>query len=204
MDKKVAADILRRECDTWRALALAIRGKREVPADAIAVPYGKETRPMQLIMVLLVVTEIVAVHLLVPLPWLRWTLFVLGILSLLWVVGFVLASVVYPHTVNGNSLRIRCGSMLDVSVATENIAEMYWTPHMVSHSRSVTITDGALWIQLGGTAQVSVLLNEPHTIALPGKPPKRVQRLFFPADSREPVNRARALLEQNGGDPSEF
>ncbi|MBB4934337.1 hypothetical protein F4561_005157 [Lipingzhangella halophila] len=129
--------------------------------------------------------------------WLRWTLSVLGGLSLLWGIGFVAASAVYPHTVDGKYLRIRCGSMLDISVPAGNVAEMRWTPKMVPHSRSVTITGGALWIQLGGTAQVSVVLNEPQTIALPGKPSEQVQRLFFPADSRDPVNRARALVENN-------
>lgn len=46
----------------WRALWLTMRGRRDVPADGVAISYGKDVRPLLWILVGLGPVELAAAH----------------------------------------------------------------------------------------------------------------------------------------------
>lgn len=58
--------------------------------------------------------ETVAVHFSVPWPWVRWTLMVMSLWRLVWIVGFLAGLIVYPHLIEPDRVRSqrshdRCG-----------------------------------------------------------------------------------------------
>ena len=182
----------------WRALWLTIRGRRDVPADGVAISYGKDVRPMLWILVGLSPVEIVAAHVLVPWEIVRWVLFALGVVGLVWTVGFVSATRVYPHTLDASRLRVRWSTMVDVAVPTSLVESIAWSSRLVTQDGTAAIKDGVLTVESNGAAQVRVVLRSPYEIRLPRQEPAEVRELRIPADSRAEVDAAAAWLATRG------
>lgn len=184
---------------SWRALWLAMRRRRDVPADGVAISYGKDLRPLLWILVGLGPVEMAAVHLLVPWELVRWALFVLGLVGLVWMVGFVSSTRVYPHTLDASRLRVRWGVALDVAVPTDLVESIGWSSRMVNQEGTAAIKDGVLTVESNGAAQMRVVLRSPYAIRLRGKEPAEVRELRIPADSRTEVDAASACLARLAG-----
>ena len=183
----------------WRALWLTIRRRRDVPADGVAISYGKDLRPLLWILVGLGPVEIAAAHVLVPWELVRWVLFAIGLVGLVWMVGFVSATRVYPHTLDAERLLVRWGIALRVEVPTELVESIGWSSRMVNQEGTAAIKDGVLTVESNGAAQVRIVLLSPYAIRLRGKEPEEVRELRIPADDRAEVEAAAAWLATRTG-----
>ncbi|MFG1781741.1 hypothetical protein ACGFIU_04835 [Rhodococcus oryzae] len=88
---------------------------------AAAFGYSTGTVALPLAFMAAGLIEAVAIHLLVPWQWLRVTLLIATIGSLLAVVGWLAGRAVHPHLVTENELVLRSGSAV---VATVDLAEI--------------------------------------------------------------------------------
>lgn len=115
--------ILSREALLLRAIWMLVTGRRDVKEDELALPYSSPLVPM--LSVITVVDGLVAVglHLLLPPGWIRTVVLILGILGLIWLLGFLASLVVYPHTLSADRLRLRFGVFHDILIPREAITD---------------------------------------------------------------------------------
>lgn len=182
------ASVVLLDVATWYALWQRIRGRRDVGVDAVAIPYGSDLRPFVLVTVGLGVVELVVVHLLVPWPPARWALLVLGVISLLWIFGFLASLRVMPHTIDSRNLRLRFAGFTDIMIPTELIDKAQVRNIAKGHKRTVAVADGVLTIEVAGGSNIAVSLREPFEVQLPAwpwskpEPPQPVHEVRFVAD----------------------
>jgi hypothetical protein len=88
---------------------------------AAAFGYSKGTVALPLAFMVAGLIEAVTIHLLVPWQWLRVTLLVATVASLVAVVGWLAGRAVHPHLVTETELVLRSGSAV---VATVDLAEI--------------------------------------------------------------------------------
>ncbi|WP_234377057.1 hypothetical protein [Streptomyces sp. TP-A0356] len=132
--------------------------------------------------------EILAVEFLVPWSVVRIILLVVSIYGTLWVLGFIAALSIRPHTVGDGKMVLRFAHFVQIAIPLDLVESV----RMIRHSgyrRAVQINDGVLAIPIGDSTTLSVKLREPYPVApKPGKPLQEVREVRFAADSaREAV-----------------
>jgi hypothetical protein len=98
---------LRAEAGTARALWWAVRRRRDVGPDDVALQYTDRIAVMLWTTVGLGAVETTVVHLLVPWPSVRWVLLALSGYGLLWGVGLAFSLRQHPHLLRGEELLLR-------------------------------------------------------------------------------------------------
>ncbi|MGW6378019.1 hypothetical protein ACWFRB_18375 [Rhodococcus sp. NPDC055112] len=88
---------------------------------AAAFGYSKGTFVFPIAFMVAGLIEAVAIHLLVPWQWLRVTLLIATVVSLVAVVGWLAGRVVHPHLVTENELVLRSGAAVVVTVGLAEI-----------------------------------------------------------------------------------
>lgn len=115
--RSLLARTARAEAGTWRSLWWAVRGFRDVPPGAVAVPYSGRFTVVLWSLSCLGALEIAVVHVLTAgVPVLRWVLFGVGAYALVWCLGFGLALRQKPHLVLDDGLVLRLGHLHAVRV----------------------------------------------------------------------------------------
>lgn len=170
-----------RELKVFGALWHGIRGRRVLPPDARAIGYaGGLALPMGILVVLGVV-EIVAAELLVPWLWLRLVLLIAGLYGLLWVLGLLAATRVYPHAVGPAELRLRFAVLTEVVVPLAKLGAVR-RELCGSHDGMVEAGDGTLSFAVNGTTNLVLALTEPHRVDLGRRGSHSIERIRLYAD----------------------
>ena len=148
--------------------------------------------------------EMVAVHFIVPWPWVRWPLLIVSVWGLVWMFGFLAGQIVYPHLVESERLRVRNGHTVDASVPISAIDSVRTVVRSRPSSRTITVDEQDpthLYIAVSGQVNVHVSMVEPIVIDLP-RGRYSVSTLSFWADEPGPaLSRLRTLI--NGPGPSD-
>ena len=111
------------ELQSLRAVALIVRGRRS-PAGHPCIPYGRGLLGTVVAFCCVAAVEVAVLHLLIPVPWVRTALTVLGLYAFVVVLGLVLSRVVYPHYVEHGRLHLRQGSRRVLTVDLGSVTEV--------------------------------------------------------------------------------
>ena len=142
--------------------------------------------------------EMVAVHFIVPWPWVRWPLLIVSVWGLIWMFGFLAGQIVYPHLIEPDRLRVRNGHTIDAVVPISAIASVAQSTRSRPSSKTLTLAEEDplhLYIAVSGQVNIHVSLTEPISLHLP-RGRYTVTTLSFWAD--EPgsmVKRLRSAIE---------
>lgn len=156
------------------------------------IQYAADLKFVNRFLIAVSVADLVAVELLVPWPVVRWTLLVLGVLGLVWVLAHARSLTANPHTVSDDELRLRFSWSTDIPIPLHRIKSVRreWSG---SHSRTVEFAGETLSITVSNTTTVHLTLTEPteiqgHTVRFvrfhADEPGKAVQALVTEASSR--------------------
>lgn len=113
--------LVRNEVDLVHTLWLVLRRTTVAPPGARVFPYGADQAAVFGVIAVLTLVEIVPVHFLVPWPWLRVTLLVLGAYGFLWAVGYYQGWRRHPHHVVDGDLVLRSGPGASVTVPVDAV-----------------------------------------------------------------------------------
>jgi hypothetical protein len=143
------------------------------------ISYGRDQIAFVWIFMGLTVLEIAVVEVIVPWTVLRWMLLVLGIYGLLTMAGFVAVNRTRPHILTGDSLRLRCGRLAEISVPIDHIAAVSIGLRGAGY---VPFIDGdTLVLGIAGSTNVVVKLEGPVQVCA-GKVAGDVRAIRFAAD----------------------
>lgn len=171
------------EFGLFRALWRWIRRRPDVPDGHQALTYGSEIKHIMWVMVFLVPLEILAVEFLIPWTVARIILLVLSVYGTLWVLGFIAALSVRPHTIGNGKLVLRFAHFTQVTIPLALVESARMARHS-GYRRAIQIDDGILAMPIGDSTTLSVKLRQPHPVATkPGKPVELVQEVRFSADN---------------------
>lgn len=141
--------------------------------------------------------EMVAVHFIVPWPWVRWPLLIVSLWGLIWMFGFLAGQIVYPHLVEPERLRVRNGHTVDAVVPISAIDSVRTMVRSRPSSKTITLDEKDpthLYIAVSGQVNVHVTMLEPISVDLP-RGRYTVTTLSFWADEPGPaLARLRALI----------
>ncbi len=134
---------MRHQLRALRAIGLFLL-RRTDPTDGELIGYGRGLTGTAIAFVVVTLVETVVLHLLVPVAWLRTALVVLGVVSLVAVLGLVLARTVYPHVVAGGRLQLRSGARDVVSLDLADVGRVVVRRRIGVVGIAPTVVDGAL------------------------------------------------------------
>ncbi|WP_181449199.1 hypothetical protein [Nonomuraea aridisoli] len=146
------------------------RRRHGVPDGATEVTYAKEQGFTLWLMTFAMAVETVVLDLLlvalgVP-AWLRWTVLILDLYSLLFSVNMIAAGVTRPHVVTPAELRLRYGVYFDVRIPRDRIASVR-AGRTYNESGMITVRDGRLTVVVSSQTNVTIELTEPITVVRP-------------------------------------
>ncbi|MFI2368607.1 hypothetical protein [Streptomyces sp. NPDC018833] len=171
------------EFGLFRALWRWIRRKPDAPEGHQILSYGSEIKPIMWVMVFLVPLEILAVELLIPWAVARIALLVLSVYGMVWVLGFIAALSIRPHTVGDGKIVLRFAHFTRITIPLELVESVRSSRHS-GYRRAVNISDGVLAMPIGDSTTLSIKLREPYSVTpKPGKPPQEVREVRFAADN---------------------
>lgn len=160
------AGLIRAELRAYRSLWLFARRRRDGLHDGVvAIGYTKGTMGMPIAFLIACVVETVAIHLLVPWPWLRTTLLVVSVYGFVPLLGMLAARVVHPHLLDDTRFTIRSGHQTVATVRPENILGA--RVHRRFGHTSPVAEDGVLYLPGPDGTNVDVLLRDPLEVRLP-------------------------------------
>lgn len=183
------ASVVRREVAPLSCLVLLVRRRRHgVRPGVVSFGYAAALRPMSLVLLSVGVLELVAVELLVPWHAVRVVLLVVGLYTLMALLGMTAAVVVRPHLVGAGELRLRAGTWADVRVPLDRVAAA--RARVRTAPGRPTVVEQELVIGVLGATDVDVRLTGPTSVRL-GHDSVEVLGLRFAAD--DPAAAVRAL-----------
>lgn len=183
--------VVRYEIDMWRSLyRWLLRRPVASPPGAETFSYVGVVKPILGVFIALSAIEIPIFDLIisrtVPWPWVRHLALALGIWGLLWMIGLFASLRVHPHVLDGDGLRIRNGTSIDVTLPWTAVAAVAPRYRSLPSSRAVQIEEGdagpILHLSAGSQTSVDVLLREPLSLALPKGPSAPVSEVRLYAD----------------------
>lgn len=159
------ARLLTLELRLWLCLIRWL-ARRSRP-DTYAFTYRTRSNLGALVVLGLVTSpaEILLFELLIPWPWLRWTLLVLSIYALFWVLGLYASLVVLPHAVTDEGLWLRYGLLNEVFIPFAAIAVVQVAPRTAPNHHdglSVDRAERTAFLAVGGRTDVTIVLRQPH------------------------------------------
>lgn len=137
---------------------------------SLPVPYVEIVRTTFWLWIGASALEMVAVHFIVPWPWVRWTLLVVSLWGLVWMIGFLAGLIVHPHLIEPDRVRVRNGHTIDAVIPINSIdlARTYVTSR--PSSKTITIDDDDpthLYIAVSGQVNIHLTLTHPIHVDLP-------------------------------------
>ena len=179
-----------------RSLLLWSRRRLDgVVPGATPLPYGRDARVTAYALLAASLVEVVAVELVVPWPAVRGALLVLGVYGVVGVLAWIADLGVRPHVLTGEGLRLRAGSLAEVTLPLESIASA--GSRLGAAEGTVALTDGVLTLAVGPQTTLEVRLREPRHVAV-GRVAGTVSAVRVAAD--DPAVAA-AAIRRALGDP---
>lgn len=111
------------------------------------------------------VIEIVAVHILVPWPWLQWTLLALSVWGLAAFASLLAHHRMHPHSKSSNTLTLRMSGSTVAEIPTELIARA--RIHRRYGTVSAAIESGRLFLPTQDGTTVDIELSAPVDVLIP-------------------------------------
>lgn len=186
------ARYLRQELMMVRALLMLLTGRRDVAEGEQPIPYASS-----LVVLLMAVTvgdgvAAVLLHRLLP-AGLRTAALVLGIVGVVWLLGFVASLICYPHVVSADRLRLRFSVFHDITVPTAAVRSVGTTSRTPRSQKVAELFDDELVMAVSGQSGVVVDLDAASFVSLNPNVSDAgtLNRITFHAD--EP-SRARKLV----------
>lgn len=147
-----------------------------IPRGAAGFSYHKPVMTVLMIFIVLSAVEIPIVDLIVHRwPVVRVLFLILGIWGVTWMVGFLCAYLMRPHTVGPDGIRVRQGLEVDIPLAWDDIASVARVKR-VDEPKSPRIeeTDASrtLVFRMQDETAIEIELERPTVVRLPGHAPK--------------------------------
>ncbi|NIH84580.1 hypothetical protein [Amycolatopsis granulosa] len=183
-----ARHYLRNERRTFAAIGLALRGRKALDDDAVALPYSAAQRSFLVVFAVVTVVEGLLFALVRFGPAVHVVLAVLEVYSLLLVVGLLCSATVYPHSASPREVRVRHGAHLDVPVPVTAIAAVRARSEDHSGKRALTLQDGTFTVAQSWQTNVVLELRHPVTVTRPlGRTGEARVIKFYATDPRAAV-----------------
>jgi hypothetical protein len=159
------------EAAVWVALARWIGRRPDVPGGATPLTYGRLVTPIMWLFVWGSTLEVVAVDLVVHhLGWtaVRVPLLLVGVWSVVWMVGLLAAVRTRPHVVTADRVLLRAGLTAEVVLPVSSVTGVAIREHGLSSSmRTVEVLDGRLLVGVSGRTNLVLLLDGPTALTTP-------------------------------------
>lgn len=175
--------VLRWEFNLWRGMYLWARKRvrDQMPGDE-PIGYAGATAPIMWALIILNAIEIPALHIMIPWETVRFVVDVLGVYSLIWMVGILAVLKVHPHLARSTGLRVRYGASVDFTVPWEAIAGVRSRIRSHQGFQTVRFEDSTLAVGVGSQTNVDIVLREPMVLPVPRSGGEPVAELRIYAD----------------------
>lgn len=183
------AFLVRQEFRILGALAGGIRRHRDAAPGDRLLAYGGRLRGILGSMIGISIVELAIVEFLVPWTWLRWTLLILGVYGLIWVLGLAASAYTRPHLLDAERLRLRMTIFADIAVPLGTLSQV-GGGGIASHQRGVEAGDGKLAVSVLGLSNMSLTFAEPVEVDCGKAGRHAVRKVRFYVDDPEAATAA--------------
>jgi hypothetical protein len=174
------------EIGLWRSLWWALRRRRAVGSEEVAISYSDRFTVMLWAVCCLGGLELFVVHVLTTRwPVVRWALFALGIYALLWFVSFGLSLRQRPHVLSGDELVLRFGYFRAVRVPLGRLASVR-TAAVSGHRRNLVLDGEELTMSVMGDTNVELRFEPAVEVEVAGGL-REISRIALYADDPRAV-----------------
>lgn len=180
--------MVKHEIGVFISLGRLITWRKDVPPNATEIKYGHQMRLFIAILIAASIVEIVAVELLVPFDVLRWIILFLSVYSLLWIIGLMAATIVYPHYVTPDELVIRFFHHHTIRIPIASECRIVIGEKSASENKTIVQKNESLALNVLGSTNASVLLPEETEILVDGLPTS-VSNVSFNVDIPESLRK---------------
>lgn len=154
------AFLVRQEFRIFGALVGGVRRHRDAAPGDRLLAYGGRLRGILGATLGILIVELAIAEFLVPWTWLRWTLLILGVYGLVWVLGFAASAYTRPHLLDAERLRLRMTIFADVAVPLGALSQVAGGG-IASHRSGVEAGGGKLAVSALGLSNMSLTFAEP-------------------------------------------
>lgn len=194
----IVAHLVKQELRMVGALAGVFSRSPCLPEGARAISTGASLRTLMKVIVAVSILELVVVGVLVEAfvssAAIRWTVVVLSLYGLVWVVAFTSSLRRNVHVLTGEDLRLRFAMLADLRVPTRVVATAR-RDRQGGHKHLVDAGDGTLSLSVMGMTNLLVELSEPTEIDLGRRGVHTVTKVLLQADDPdEAVRTIRAAV----------
>lgn len=166
----------------------------DVPAGATSYAYVDVVNVLLWAFIGGSAVELVALHLALPWEGVRLAADVLGIWGLVWMLGLAGSYRVFPHLLENERLTVRLGHNHAFTVPLAQVLTARVKERGLEASRAVQLDDGVLSVVLVSRTNVDVVLAEPVTFVVRGRPQQVRELRFFADDAKALVRDLRAAI----------
>jgi len=158
---------LRHEAVLFSSIGLLLRGRKDVPADGVALPYAGPQRPMIVIFFVVSLVETGA-FLLVDFGALGGTLLLVAeIYTAAWLLGYLATTITRPHTLSPRELRVRVVAMFDLRVPLADVESLTRRKETHPSARTLVWGDEELVMAQNMETNVVAVLRRPVAATRP-------------------------------------
>lgn len=157
--------LIRSELRLYRALLFWARRRHDVPSGAVAVTATAGTVAVPAAFLVASVIEAVVLHVVIPWQWLRITLLVLSVWSVVAVLGLLAISSTTPHYLTDTHLVLRHRGKVVASIARANVSAVNRRRRF--SDTTPTLTGGRLVLPTPDGTTVDITTTTPTPAQLP-------------------------------------
>jgi hypothetical protein len=182
------------EIGMWRSLWWAARGRRDVAPGEVPLRYSDRFAVVTWAVCCLGALELGVVHVLTARwPTVRWTLFVVGVYALIWVVAFACSLRQRPHVLRDGELELRFGSFRSTAIPLADLTGVR-TAVVAGHTRTVVLDGDRLAMSVMGDTNVELRFAPEVPVEVKGHVQPIGRLAFYADDPRQVVTLLRDRL----------
>lgn len=171
------------EAGIWRSLYRWLTRRRDRCGRTAALfGYASQVTPLLLAFIFLSALEIPIVSLLLPWPAVRYSLLVLGVWGVFWMLGLLASLRTNPHVVSETGLRLRSGFQFDAAIPWDQISAIRLRNSTAERKLQLEHNQTRASVALQNTNTVEVLFREPFLVRFPDGQQAGVDAIDFYAD----------------------
>ncbi|MEU5843561.1 hypothetical protein [Rhodococcus sp. NPDC047139] len=200
---RIPVTLMRANGRTLRALwCWATRRRVGAGPGVETIGYTRGTTAVPIAFAVASLVEMGVVHLLVPWPWLRWTLLSVSLYSVLLLAGWIADRIVHPHLVTRDTVVIRDGFRIVAQIARGDLRQC--VPRKRFQPTEGGVVDDVLHLPGPDGTEIDIVLDRPIEVLPPAlfehrRRPMVVRRLALHVDD---PSAARAVLAAPAQGPS--
>jgi hypothetical protein len=193
--------LIRAELRLYVAYARAIRRRKDVPEGSVEIEHGQTFRMLLGVLIAVTPIEVGAIeilfHFFIPIVALRVALWVITLITLLWLVGMLLSMRVYPHYANEQHMVFRYATFHTVEIETSWVTAVRLKKRDCVKNKTLELDGDLLALNEMRETQIELEFATPQRPVINSTPYATEVRCFaFSADKPpETRNQIAALLE---------